>query len=71
MKTIFMYILYGIGGMFLLGILLLFLKYVFSKFTSGESENKEGSTDQHPVPVAIPVVTPAPAGTPADNHVLH
>ena len=75
MKTIFMYILYGIGGMFLLGILLLFLKYVFSKFTSSNSENKEGSNDQHPVVVATPapvaVPTPAPVAALTDNHVLH
>ena len=65
MKTIFMYILYGIGGMFLLGILLLFLKFVFSKFTSGSSE--ESSNNTHPV--AAPVVAATPA--PVDPHVLH
>ena len=61
--------------MFLLGILLLFLKYVFSKFTSSNSENKEGSNDQHPVVVATPapvaVPTPAPVAALTDNHVLH
>ena len=54
MKQILMYFLYGIGAMFLLGIVLLFLKFVFSKLTESKPEVQSTPTPAAPVSPAAP-----------------
>lgn len=49
MKQIFMYFLYGIGAMFLFGILMLFLKFAFSKLTESEPEVQSIPTPASPI----------------------
>jgi len=57
MKQILMYFLYGIGAMFLLGIVMLFLKFVFSKLTESKPEVQSTPTPAAP---AAPVINTNP-----------
>lgn len=54
-KKILMYFLYGIGALFLLGIVLLFLKFAFSKLTESKPE-----TQSTPAPSPAPVINTNP-----------
>jgi uncharacterized protein YoxC len=61
MKQMFMYFLYGIGAIFLLGVVMLFLKFAFSKLTESKPEVQNA-----PAPAAPTPATPTPAApTPA------
>jgi len=64
MKQILTYFLYGIGAMFLFGILLLFLKFAFSKLTESKSEVQSVQTPTQVTASISPT-------TPSQSEVLH